>query len=56
MTPTTDYTSDITIAPIDDEEISHLISDFSTLTISDLSYDESDDDTDDERVLQMLGD
>ena len=54
ITPTTDYTSDITITPIDDDEISHLISDFSTLTISDLSYDSSDDSTDDEFELSDL--
>ncbi|KAI0740722.1 hypothetical protein C8Q76DRAFT_791128 [Earliella scabrosa] len=54
ITFTTDYTTDITISPIDDEEISHLISDFSTLTISDLSYDSSDDSTDDESDFSDL--
>ena len=54
ITFTTDYTSDITISPIDDDEISHLISDFSTLTISDLSYDSPDDSTDDESDFSDL--
>ena len=54
ITPTTDYTSDITITHIDDDELSNLISDFSTLTISDLSYDSSDDSTDDESDISDL--
>ncbi|KAI0744837.1 hypothetical protein C8Q76DRAFT_789312 [Earliella scabrosa] len=49
-----DYTSDITIASIDDDDISHLISDFSTLTISDISYESFDDSIDNEFELSDL--